>query len=388
MSEEKNDADAAQEPKAKTQAAGSAAEAPDGTKVKKKADAATRWTRRVLVVCIVAFIWYLIGDRYTPYTGQARVRGYVVPIVPQVSGEVIEVEVGLNSPVKAGDVLAKILSKDYELAVRNAQASLEKAGQDMGASTADVGSATAAVAEAKAALELSKSQLVRIEKAFESAAVSESDLDKARSNVDLNDAQLDSAEQALEQAKQNLGQEGEKNPRLVAAQAALEDAQLDLQRTVLRAPRDGGVTNVRIEKGQYANVGQPLMTFIGSDEAWIEAYMRENSIGRVKPGDTVDIVLDIKPGRIFKGTVQSTGYGVDWGDVDNAGVLPKIKGSKDWLRDPQRFPVVISFDKEEARGLLREGGQADVVIYTSDNAILNAVGGLWIRLVSWFSYVQ
>ncbi|MBK1828903.1 HlyD family secretion protein [Haloferula rosea] len=388
MSEEKNDADAAQEPKAKTQPAEPTAEAPDGTKVKKKADAATRWTRRVLVVCIVAFIWYLIGDRYTPYTGQARVRGYVVPIVPQVSGEVIEVAVGLNSPVKAGEVLAKILSKDYELAVRNAEASLERAGQDMGASTADVGSATAAVAEARAALDLSKSQLVRIEKAFESAAVSEADLDKARSNVDLSKAQLENAEQALEQAKQNLGQEGEENPRLVAAQAALEDAQLDLQRTVLRAPRDGGVTNVRIEKGQYANVGQPLMTFIGSDEAWIEAYMRENSIGRVKPGDTVDIVLDVKPGRIFKGTVQSTGYGVDWGDVDNAGVLPKIKGSKDWLRDPQRFPVVISFDKEEARGLLREGGQADVVIYTSDNVILNAVGGLWIRLVSWFSYVQ
>ena len=132
------------------------------------------------------------------------------------------------------------------------------------------------------------------------------------------------------------------------------------------------------------------MTFIGASEVWIEAYMRENSIGRVKAGDKVDIVLDIKPGTIYKGTVQSTGYGVDWGDVDNAGVLPKISAPRDWLRDPQRFPVVISIDSPEARGkyMLREGGQADVVVYTSGNVILNTVGRIWMRLVSWFSYVQ
>ncbi|MGB1128521.1 MAG: HlyD family secretion protein [Haloferula sp.] len=384
MSEEKQDTPKEESPQAATKPA----EAPAPEETKKKADAATRWTRRVLIVGIVVFVWYLIGDRYTPYTGQARVRGYVLPIVPQVSGVVTEVAVGLNTPVKAGDVLARIESEDYELAVRDAEADLETAGQDLGASTADVASATAAVAEAKAALELAESQRLRIEKAFKSAAVSEADLDKARSNVDLSKAQLKNAEGALEQAKQKLGQEGENNPRLVAAQAALADAQLDLQRTVLRAPRNGGVTNVRIESGQYANAGQPLMTFIGADTAWIEAYMRENSIGRVKPGDTVDIVLDLRPGKLFKGTVQSTGYGVDWGDVDNAAVLPKIKSEKDWLRDPQRFPVVISFDDSEARGSLREGGQADVVIYTSDNVILNTVGRLWIRLVSWFSYVQ
>lgn len=386
MSEEKKEEALVEEPEAKSEV--SDAPAKESGEVKKKADGATRWTRRVLIVCVLVFVWYLIGDRYTPYTGQARVRGYVVPVVPEVSGVVTEVSVGLNEPVVAGQVLARIAAKDYELAIANAKASLEQAGQDVGANTADVASATAAVAEAKAALELAVTQVARIEKAFESAAVAEADVDKARSNVDLSKAQLENAKGSLEQAKQRMGQQGNDNPKLVSAQAALEDAELDLARTVLRAPRDGGVTNVRIEKGQYANAGQPLMTFIGSDTAWIEAYMRENSIGLVKPGDTVDIVLDVRPGKIFKGTVQSMGYGVDWGDVDNAGVLPKVKASKDWLRDPQRFPVVISFDMDQARGLLREGGQADVVIYTSDNVLLNSVGRIWIRLVSWFSYVQ
>lgn len=388
MPNSNKDSEKSEGPKVQSEPQADDAEAMPEAKRKPKADAATRWTRRVIGLCLVCFVWYLIGDRYTPYTSQARVRGYVVPVVPQVSGVITEVAVGLNEPVKAGQVLAKIAVEDYDLAVANAKAALEQAGQDVGANTADVASATAAVAEARAALELSESQVVRIEKAYESAAVSEADVDKARANVDLSKAQLANAEGALEQAKQRMGQAGAGNPKLKSAQAALEDAQLDLSRTVLRAPRDGGVTNVRIEQGQYANVGQPLMTFIGSDTAWIEAYMRENSLGRVKPGDTVDIVLDIQPGKIFKGTVQSTGYGVSWGNADDASKLPKISAPRDWLRDPQRFPVVISFDIEEARGLLREGGQADVVIYTSDNGLFNVVGRMWIRLISWLSYAQ
>ena len=118
--------------------------------------------------------------------------------------------------------------------------------------------------------------------------------------------------------------------------------------------------------------------------------MRENSIGRLKPGDKVDIVLDSGPGRVFKGTIQSVGFGVDWGNVDNAGNLPSISAPRDWLRDPQRFPVIISVDHEQfqGKGLLREGGQADVVVFTSKNPLFNLIGKSWIRLISWFSYVR
>lgn len=354
----------------------------------KKKDPAAKWTKRILILCILFFIWYVIGDRYTPYTGQARVRGFVVPIVPEVSGVLTEVNVGLNERVEQGHVLARISAKDYELAVANAEAALEQAGQQAGASTAEVARATAALAEAKAQYEIDKRQGERVLKAARAGAVSKTDMDRAESMIERGKAQVKTAEAKLEQAKQQLGGEGSDNSGIRAAQAALEDAQLDLKRTVLRAPSDGGVTNVRVDAGQYAAAGQPLMTFISVRTVWVEAYMRENSIGRVKEGDTVSLVLDSTPGRVFEGKVESVGFGVDWGDVDNAGNLPKISAPRDWLRDPQRFPVIISIDRENARGKLREGGQADVVIYTSKNPLFNLIGKGWIRLVSWFSYVR
>lgn len=364
-----------------------AEEAPEEKQEKKK-DPASKWTKRILILCVLFFAWYLIGDRYTPYTGQARVRGFVVPMVPEVSGMLTEVNVGLNERVEQGQVLARIAAKDYELAVANAEAALEQAGQQVGASIAEVSKATAALAEAKAQYEIDKRQGERVLKAAKLGAVSKADMDRAESMIERGKAQVKTAEAKLEAAEQKLGGEGADNTSIRSAQTALEDAQLDLKRTVMRAPSDGGVTNVRVDAGQYAAAGQPLMTFISTGTVWIEAYMRENSIGQVNPGDEVSIVLDIAPGKVLKGRVESVGFGVDWGNVDSASNLPKISAPRDWLRDPQRFPVIISFDREEAKGLLREGGQADVVIYATENAAFNLIGRSWIELVSWFSYVR
>jgi len=113
--------------------------------------------------------------------------------------------------------------------------------------------------------------------------------------------------------------------------------------------------------------------------------MRENSIGNVKPGDEVDILLDVAPGRIFKGEVASIGYGV--GETDEEGELYEIQSTSGWLRDSQRFPVIIHFSDDTAKGYRRYGGQADVVIYTGDHWVLNSLGWMLIRLNSYLSYI-
>jgi len=97
-------------------------------------------------------------------------------------------------------------------------------------------------------------------------------------------------------------------------------------------------------------------------------------------------VLDVAPGRVFRGVVASTGLGVDWGHATQAGKLPSISNPSDWLREPQRFPVVIHFADDEAKGLRREGGQADVILYTKGSWFLRPLGWLWIRLMSLVSY--
>ena len=129
------------------------------------------------------------------------------------------------------------------------------------------------------------------------------------------------------------------------------------------------------------------MTFVTTKEAWIEAYMRENNIANIQAGDPVEIALDIAPGKIFKGEVVSIGFAVSYGQSNNLGTLPTIPQTAGWLRDPQRFPVIIKFSDDSAQGLRRVGAQADVTVYTEGTFIMKALAKLAIRVKSWFSYV-
>jgi len=177
-----------------------------------------------------------------------------------------------------------------------------------------------------------------------------------------------------------LGKKGEENPRIRSALAVLKKAQLDLSRTTIVAPSLGGITNLQIDAGHYASAGVPIMTFIEADNVWIQANLRENNIANIEPGDPVDIALDVAPGKVFSGTVSSIGFAVDSSNTGAVGDLAKVEGKSGWLRDAQRF-------HDSSRGLRRLGGQADVLIYTSNNWIINPLGWLWIRALSWFSYV-
>ena len=108
----------------------------------------------------------------------------------------------------------------------------------------------------------------------------------------------------------------------------------------------------------------------------------------MKIGDKVEFILDIEPGKVFKGKVRSIGYGVEAGNKVSPGNLPKISSRSSWLQDPQRFPVIISIDDKEAAAVCRAGGQADVVVYTGKHPFLNAIAKFRTRINSWLSYVR
>ena len=350
-------------------------------------DPVRKITKYVLIIVAILFIWYVVADRIAPWTDQARVQAYVIPIVPQVSGRVVEVNVVKDQIVEPGDVLFKIDSSDYQLAVEAAEAALELAGQEIGAGTASVTTAQAKLVEAITNLEHAKTQSVRVFELEKKQVMSKSEGDKARAVVKQAKAQVDSARAELEKAKQSLGVQGEANPRIRTAIAELKRAQLDLSRTRILAPSKGGITNLQVEEGYYASAGAPLMTFIEFDNVWIQANMRENNIANIKQGDPVDILLDVAPGKVFKGKVSTVGFAVDTASTGEVGGLATIEGKSGWLRDAQRFPVIINFDDDSASGLRRLGGQADVLVYTGNNWIINPLGWLHIRLLSLFSYV-
>ncbi len=353
----------------------------------KKSDPVRRMTKIVLSIVAFLFVWYILADRLAPWTDQASIQAYVVPIVPEVSGRVSDIQVSQNQPVKSGDLLLQIDPVDYELAVEKAESALKIAGQDIGADTATVSTAQAKVVEAKANLKHMLVQSKRVYEVVDKGVLPAYEADRARAAVATARAQLASAESEFAKAKSTLGQEGLDNPKIRSAITDLKQAQRNLVHTKIYAPSDGGITNLNIDDGHYANKGSPVMTFVSVDEIWIQANMRENSVANIKKGDPVDISLDVAPGKIFSGTVSSVGFAVKQESGGAVGDLEKIQGNSGWLRDAQRFPVIIHFSDDSARGYRRMGGQADVQIYTGNNWIINALGWIWIRVLSWLSYI-
>lgn len=353
----------------------------------KKRDPIKFWTRTALILLVVLFTAHIIGDKYVPYTANARVEAYIVPIAPEVSGRLSKIYVTNNQMVKSGDKLVEIDSQKYELAVKQAQADLQSATQASDADLASVSTAQARVTEAEANLLNAQVKGERIVKLAEQGAASKSRADDARSRITASEAKLESAKSELQKAKSNLGDTGPDNAKVQAALANLERAQLDLNRATIIAPSDGIITNFSIDVGHFANTGAPLMTFISISDVWIQADMRENSLGKINAGDEVEIVLDAAPGKVFKGSIRSVGWGVSDDTQNQMGGLTTVKTTQGWLREPQHFPVIVDFSDDESKGFKRAGGQANVIVYTGGNPVINGVGKMWIRLVSFLSHI-
>ena len=353
-------------------------------------DPVHRYTRILLSVVAVLFVWYVWADRVAPWTDQARVDGFLVAITPKVSGKVKKVNVVQDQLVEAGDVLVKIDPRQYELAVQRAEANFEIAGQETGADIAAVAAAEASLAEARALLLKAEQDQQRVERIYteHSGATSKGARDEARATRQSAMARKASAVADLKKARELMGKRGEDNPKIRDAFAALEQARINLAETMLYAPSSGGITNLEVDVGHYAKKGVPVMTFVSFSKVWVEAHLRENSLANIKPGDPVELLLDVAPGRVFKGSVVSVGYAVQQPSEGQVGRLVNIKGGGGWLRDAQRFPVVIRFDDKDVVGYRHMGGQADVQIYTEkSNVLLNTLGWLWIRFMGLMSYV-
>ena len=352
-------------------------------------DPVRKWTLILLAVAAVIFAWYLVADRVTPYTAQSRVHAFVVPVSAEVNGTISEVNVSNNQFVEAGEILFQIDPTRYELSVETARANLQAARQATGATTANVVAAEGQLSAARASLVRAEQDAVRLRRIVEESpgAVSERRVQSAEATLAVTQGQVKSAEANLERARQELGAAGEDNSRILEAQAALQQAEVNLERTTIRAPGDGIVTDVRIDRGNFASAGAPLLTFLATGNIWVQADFTENNLGNIKQGDPVELVFDALPGTVVNGRVRTTGFGVA---VDSAplGSLPTIENSRDWIRDAQRFSVLVDFDLPNERDRLgiRVGAQASVVVYTGDSWIMNAISKVRMRIQSILTY--
>ena len=343
----------------------------------------------VLLLSIIIFIVYVLSDRRTPYTDQARIKGLSIPIVSRVAGHITDIKVHLHSSMNLEDTIFQLDKRPFELAIRNAEARLQNTQQQVGAKTATVQSAAGRLGVAKAQLDRAQRNYDRVMNVLEEnpGALSLADRDAAETSLTQAVEQVASAEADLQTAEQQLGVSGPDNPQVRSSVVSLEEAHLNLAFSTIVAPAKGVIESYNVDLGYYASPGQSLAMLVTFTDLWIQADLKENNISNMKPGDLVEFVLDVEPGRVFKGTVRSLGYGVSSGSNER-GKLPDVKDTSGWLRDPQRFPVIISLDNQEIMPYSRLGGQADVVIFTGKHPILNMLGRWRLRINGWLSYLR
>lgn len=345
----------------------------------------------VFIIIIVSLVWYLLADRYTPYTSQARVEGYVVGVAPKVAGLVTEVWVKNNHEVEEGAPLFQIDPSQYEIALDKALADLESAKRQIDAGDASVLAARANLLAAQANEIKARKDYNRQKKLREDdpGTISVRRLEVAKATHDQAKANVTSAEANIQQAIEQKGGESDTNNTILkTAMSAVAKAELDLTNTTVTASTGGIITDLRAEVGQFAGTGAPVLTLISMHDVWITAAFTENNLGNLRETTTVEILFDVLPGQIFKGRVRSIGLGVSSGNSASAGTLPTIDNNRDWLRQAQRFPVIIEFstDQEELYKQLRIGGQATVIAYCEETGFLNTLGRWYIRFMSYLSY--
>jgi membrane fusion protein (multidrug efflux system) len=361
-----------------------------------------RPSRRVAFVIGVALLCGLAWRGVPMYryalthesTDNAFIESHVVPLSPRVAGHVDRVLVEDNQLVHAGELLVEIDPRNFQAAldaalaaeraaraeVNEAEAQAEAAESQLEYAQADLASQQATLAQVRADMSQARAEhardtvdLERIRSIAESGAVSRQTLDhsvtaeaisqarlkSAGRLVETHGARIQQARSAIDAARDALREARArvdvKQADLHQAMAETEQARLNLSYTSISAPCDGRVTKKSVEAGAYVQVGQGLMSVVGS-EVWVVANFKETQISRMRPGQSVDIEVDAYPDRVFHGRVDSLQHGTG----SRFSLLPPENSSGNFIKVVQRVPVKIVFDPQDLDGVLLTPGMSTV----------------------------
>jgi len=301
-------------------------------------------TTRVLitlgVVLVAAIILLSLWRHYidAPWTRDGRVRADVIGVAPDVAGLVTAVPVTDNQAVHKGDLLLVVDPDRYEIAVKRAQASLEKAGAALEHARAGELRAQAMLVGIRADAGLKREE-ARRRAALDAAVVSRENLQSAQSAAQVAAAKVREAESELAAAHSETGAaQGE----LAAARSELDAAQLNLLRTRVLSPVDGYVVNLNVHPGDYAAVGHPLLAVVDRHSFRVEAYFEEYKLPLMHVGDKVSVRL-LGARHDLPGRIEGTARAISQPDV--SGLLSTVSPTFHWVRLAQRIPVTIRLDQ-------------------------------------------
>ncbi len=286
----------------------------------------------IFLIAIAIIIIGFIAYEMTKYqsTDDAYVETVTVSVAPKVSGEIVEVLVEDNKPVKAGAVVARIDKRDYIVAHDKAKALYEKA-------LLNQQNANASLKAANAEIELAQTDVDRYKKLYAAGAVSKQTLDNAETKLEAAKAKLTNAEQALfSKDNSNVA-----DADLAALKAQMDQAALALEYTDVIAPQDGTVVNRKVEKGMLVQPGTPLFTLV-PDNLWVVANYKETQINGMVKNMPVEIKIDAIPGKVFKGKIDT----IQKSSGAKASLFPPENAVGSFVKIVQRVPVKILFDED------------------------------------------
>jgi membrane fusion protein (multidrug efflux system) len=326
-------------------------------------------------------------------TDNAYVGADVAQVTSQLAAPVSAVLVEDTQQVRRGDVLVRLDDTDAKIAVANAEANFAMAmrkvqglhatdsglGAQIAARAADESRAQAQIASAQADVEKARIDLQRREELASSGAVSGDELTSARNAYNTSAASLRSAQASRAQATATrnaaVGDRNanlalianatvDNNPEVLAARAALAQARVDLERTVIRAPMDGVVSRRQVQVGQRVQPGSQLMTVVPVQAAYVDANFKEVELKKVKPGQTVELTSDLYGDDIiFHGKVM----GFSGGTGAAFALVPAQNATGNWIKVVQRLPTRVALDpKELQKHPLRVGLSMNVDVDVSN----------------------
>jgi multidrug resistance efflux pump len=345
------------------------------------------WILFFLLVIATLVAYYILSDRYTPFTTDAYVQAFVIQVAPRVEGQVVGVYVKDHQAVKKGDLLFEIDPRPFAYKVNYLAAKLEDTRYQIKQMEAE--REAARHEDVRLAAEEAYAKVVHGQEKtiYEGDATTDRLYEQARQKHKAAQAATKRSAELTRKAELALeARIGEEHAQVAAVQAQLAEARLNLEWTRIYAPANGYVTNVQLREGFYIHIGKPVITLIDSDRFWVVANYREHSLENIRPGQHVGIALNTYPGRIFPAVVQTVSWGVDQGQSAPSGSLPAITEPKNWIRLAQRFQVWITPELPPEYPL-RVGATASIAVYTHENYWLNDVTEVWQWIVSELDYL-
>ena len=317
------------------------------------------WIVPALLIVGGAYYWLTSGGSVS--TDDAFVKQDIVSVSAQVNGPIGQVFVKNGAQVKKGDLLFRIDPQPYQVALEQAQAQLAAAKlQTTQLRTQAAGTGADIVGE-QANLAIKRNALGRQQALLKQGFTTRSDYDDALNEVKT--AEQDLADARARAANAHAAIAPGEQPSIAQAQAAVDKAKLDLERTSIRAPMDGVVENAdNLQVGQMAVTGLGMLSLVHSKSAWVEANFKEKDVGRMVPGQRASIEVDAYPGQKFEARVQSIGAGTG----SEFSLLPAQNANGNWVKVTQRVPVRIAFNGTPSRPMIA-GLSVTATVYFDDS---------------------